>query len=466
MAPAAAERRPLRGAGDARLVRGITFWPATMLIVGNVIGSAIFLTTGAMVEALPSMALVLAAWAAGGLMAFAGGVTLAEMGAMFPESGGMYVFLEEAYGRFVAFLFGWAMVLVVLPGGIAAVAVGFATAFGTFVPALSTTRVLATVPFPLGSLTISAGQVVAAASIVALTLANLFNVATTSRLSAVVTFVKIAALVGIPVGAIALWPHTPSLTPIVPAISRPVATFGVVMIAVLWAYDGWSYLCFAAGEVHDPGRTLPRAFLCGTLLLAVTYVIANVGYFVALPISSIAGEPVVAEKAMTVVLGAVGAPLVAGVICMSTLSCNLAGMLVCSRAGYGMAVDGMFFRFAALVHPVSRVPIGALAGLAVWSSALTISGTYEQLYTYVMFASVLFNVLGALALFRLRRTHAHVSRPYRAWGYPFTPILFALASVGLVVNTLRERPIESVAGLLLIAAGIPAYLYWRARRSA
>jgi basic amino acid/polyamine antiporter, APA family len=462
---------PVRAAGaflpparDHALVRGITFWPATMLVVGNVIGSAIFLTTGAMVAALPSAPLVMAAWLAGGLMACAGGLTFAEMGAMLPRSGGVYVFLEEAYGPLLAFLFGWTMVLIVLPGGTAAVAVGFAESFSYFFPALSTGRVLTTISIPFGPLSISAGQIVAALSIGALATANLFGVGTASRVAAVVTMLKVVAVVAIPVVAIAAWPHTPALVPIVPPVARPVAAFGVAMIAVMWAYEGWAYLAFAAGEVHDPSRTLPRAFIYGTLGLTVVYLLVNVGYFVALPLAAISGEIRVAEKAMTAVVGPLGASVVAAIVCLSTLGCNMSAVLAVSRAGYAMAVDGMFFRFAALVHPTYRTPYGALLGLAFWSCALTLSGSYEQLFTYVMFAAVLFNVLAGLAIFRLRRTHARLPRPYRTWGYPVVPLVFVIGSLGLVVNTLLERPAESVAGLLLIAAGLPAYWFWRRRR--
>src|SRR5215218_10124769 len=443
--------------GDDALVRDITFWPATMLVVGNVIGSAIFLTTGAMVEGLPSASLVLAAW-------FAGGLTFAEMGAMLPRSGGMYVFLEEAYGPLVAFLFGWTMVLIVLPGGTAAVAVGFAESFSYFVPSLSTARIVTTVPLPLGSLSISAGQIVAAVSIAALVGANLFGVAAASRIAAVVTALKVVAVTAIPVLALAVWPHTPALTPVVPPVARPLAAFGVAMIAVMWAYEGWAYLAFAAGEVRDPSRTLPRAFIYGTLGLTVVYLLVNVGYFVALPIASLSGEARVAEKAMTAVVGPAGAMVVAAIVCLSTLGCNMSAVLAISRAGYAMAIDGMFFRFAARVHPKYRTPYGALLGLAVWSCALTLSGSYEQLFTYVMFAAVLFNVLAGLAIFRLRRTHAHLARPYRTWGYPVVPLVFVLGSLGLVINTLLERPAESIAGLLLMVAGLPAYLYWRGQR--
>src|SRR5215218_557462 len=326
--------------GDDALVRDITFWPATMLVVGNVIGSAIFLTTGAIVEGLPSASLVLAAWFAGGLMACAGGLTFAEMGAMLPRSGGMYVFLEEAYGPLVAFLFGWTMVLIVLPGGTAAVAVGFAESFSYFVPSLSTARIVTTVPLPLGSLSISAGQIVAAVSIAALVGANLFGVAAASRIAAVVTALKVVAVTAIPVLALAVWPHTPALTPVVPPVARPLAAFGVAMIAVMWAYEGWAYLAFAAGEVRDPSRTLPRAFIYGTLGLTVVYLLVNVGYFVALPIASLSGEPRVAEKAMTAVVGPAGAIVVAAIVCLSTLGCNMSAVLAISRAGTRWRLTG------------------------------------------------------------------------------------------------------------------------------
>jgi basic amino acid/polyamine antiporter, APA family len=432
-------------AGDLALIRGITFWPATMLIVGNVVGSAVFLTTGTMVETLPSVSLILAAWLAGGLLACAGGLTFAELGAMLPRSGGMYVYLQEAYGSFPAFLFGWTMVLVVLPGGVAAVAVGFAESFGP--------------------LRISAGQVLAAISIAVLAVVNLARVESASRAAAVVTMLKVGAVAGLAAVAIAAWPQSPSLTPVVPPVARPLASFGVVMIAVMWAYEGWSYLAFAAGEVRDPARTLPRAFIYGTIGLTLLYSLANAGYFVALPLSAMSGEVRIAEKAMTAAVGPIGASVVAAIVCLSTLGCNMAAVLACSRAGYGMAADGMFFRFAARVHPRTRTPHGALLGLAFWSCALALSGSYDQLYTYVMFASVLFNVLGGLAIFTLRRTRPDLPRPYRAWGYPIVPLAFVIGSSWLVVNTLLERPMESLAGLLLMAAGVPAYVYWQTKKT-
>ena len=450
-------------AGDGALVRAIGLWPAAMLVVGNVIGSAIFLTTGVMLGELPSVPLVLAAWTMGGLLCCAGGLALAELGTMFPRSGGLYVFLEEAYGPLVGYLYGWSLLIVILPGSVAAVGVGFAEYFSYFVPSLGMSHVLLRVPLPFGTWTLAAGQIVASISIAVAVAINMVDVRRASAIGAIMTTFKIVALAAIPLVALTTAPHMPSLTPIVPDVPRPLAAFGVVMIAVMWAYDGWYYLAFAAGEVKDPSRTLPRAFIGGTLLVTVTYLLVNVGYFVALPVEALRGEVRVAERVGLALLGPAGASLVALLVCVSTFGCNVAAALTGSRSAFAMANRGLFFRFAAGVHPVYRTPHGALIGLGAMSCVLTLLGNYEQLFTYVTFGVVAFNTLGVAAIFRLRLRRPDQPRPYRAWGYPVVPALFVLASTGLVLNTFLQRPAESLAGLLLIAAGIPAFYYWRAR---
>jgi APA family basic amino acid/polyamine antiporter len=452
--------------GDAALVRAIGLWPATMLLVGNVIGSAIFLTTGTMLAELPSVPLVMLAWLAGGLLACAGGLTLAELGTMFPRSGGMYVFLEEAYGPVMGYLYGWSLLLIMLPGSLAAVAVGFAEYFSHFVPALGMANVLVQVPLPFGTWSISAGQVVAALSILAAVAMNLTNVRRASGIAAIVTAVKVAALVAIPVVAFMSARRGPDLTPVVPDVPSPLASFGVVMIAVMWAYEGWYYLAFAAGEVENPSRTLPRAFIAGTLIIMATYLLVNVGYFVALPAEALRGEVRVAERVGLALVGPIGASLVALLVCVSTFGNNIVGALAGSRTGFAMASQGMFFRFAARVHPVDRSPHGALIGLGLFSALLTLLGNYEQLFTYVTFGAVAFNTLGVAAIFVLRRLRPDAPRPYRTWGYPIVPALFVLASLGLVASTFLQRPIESLLGVLLIAAGLPAYYYWRSQAAA
>jgi basic amino acid/polyamine antiporter, APA family len=448
---------------DAPLVRGIGVRSATLLVITNVIGSAIFLTPGSMAATLPSEPLLLAAWAAGGVIALCGGLTYAEMGAMYPRSGGLYVFLEEAYGPLVAFLFGWTCMLVILTGSVATVAVGFAKYFSYFVPALSTTNVLATLPTPVGAWTISAGQIVAAVSILALGGVNFFGVRSGNRLQVVLTVLKVAALAALPIVAILLHPVTPSLTPIVPPIARPAAAFGVIMIAVMWAYEGWYYLPFCAGEIADARRAVPTALVLGILSLIAIYVSVNIAYMLALPLPEMQGVERIAEKAVTALVGRRGASLVAATVVVSTLGCNAAAVIAMSRACYAMACDGLFFRSAAAVHPIYRTPHIALAMTCGWSALLALTGTYEQLFTWVTFASVAFGVLGGLAVFRLRRTAPRAERPYRVWGYPVVPAVFVLGLGALVINTAIEKPTESLIGTCIVALGMPAFWCWRSR---
>jgi APA family basic amino acid/polyamine antiporter len=441
------------------LVRAIGLPAATLLVVGNVIGSAIFLTSGSMAADLQSTPALLAAWLAGGLLTMAGGLTFAEMGAMLPRTGGLYVFLEEAYGPLWGFLFGWAALLVVLTGSVAGVAVGFAEYLSYFFPALSTSRVLAVA----GPFAISAGGVVAAVSILAIGWLNVVGVAAASRVQSVLTVAKVLGIAAIPVLALLLMPVTPTWTPLVPPVARPVAAFGIAMIAVMWAFEGWSYLAMSAGEVRDAARVVPRAYVLGTVSLTVIYLAVNVGYVFTLSLPEMSGETRIAAKAMTALMGPAGASFIAGVVVISTLGCNVAGTLAMSRACFAMARAGLFFRSVAAVHPVYRTPHVAIAVTCVWSAVLAVSGSYEQLFTYVTFASVLFSTLGGLAIFRLRRTHAHLPRPYRVWGYPVVPALFVAGSGLLVVNTLMERPAESLLGLGFVALGLPMYWHWRGR---
>jgi APA family basic amino acid/polyamine antiporter len=449
---------------DATLIRGIGVRSATLLVITNVIGSAIFLTPGSMAATLPSEPLLLVAWIAGGAIAICGGLTYAEMGAMYPRSGGLYVFLEQAYGSLVGFLFGWAGMLVILTGSVATVAVGFAKYFSYFVPALSTSHQVVALPVPWGVWSISAGQILAAVSILAIGAVNYFGIRTGNRLQATLTVVKVAALAALPVVALALHPAAPSFSPLVPPIAKPAAAFGVVMIAVMWAYEGWYYLPFSAGEVADARRAVPVALVAGIVALIAIYLTVNLAYMFALPLVEIQGVERIAEKAVTALVGAGGARIVAATVVVSTLGCNAAAVIGISRACYAMACDGLFFKAAAAVHPRYRTPHVAIAMTCVWSALLTLTGTYEQLYTWVTFASVAFGVLGGLAIFRLRRLQPHADRPYRTWGYPVVPALFVGGLGVLVVNTVVEKPTESVIGVLIVALGLPAYLYWNARR--
>jgi APA family basic amino acid/polyamine antiporter len=446
---------------DAGLVRGIGLWGATLLAIGSVIGSGIFLTTGSMMAVLPSTSLVIAAWVAGGMLAMAGGLTYAEMGSMFPRSGGLYVFLTEAYGPVWGFLFGWACLLVILTGSVATVAVGFAEYFSYFIPSLGTDRVLMTVVMPWGPWSVSAGQLVAAASVIVITAINYTGIQQGNIANSALTVAKVGGLVAIPVLALVVAPVDPQWTPIVPpSSSRPLAAFGVIMIAVMWTYEGWYYVAFAAGEILNPARTVPRALIMGTIALTTVYVAVNLAYVRALTVEEIAGVARIAEKAVMALVGPVGATLVAASVVVSTFGCNVAGVIASSRVCFAMASDGRFFPAAARVHPVYRTPHVALVITSIWSVLLTLTGGYQALFTYVTFASVLFGTLGGLAIFVLRWRRPQLPRPYRALGYPVIPALYILGSFALVWNTLIERPTESIAGLLLVALGLPFYARW------
>jgi APA family basic amino acid/polyamine antiporter len=232
---------------------------------------------------------------------------------------------------------------------------------------------------------------------------------------------------------------------------------------VLWANDGFYFLTYAAGEVKDPARNMPRALTFGLLAVMAIYLIVNFVYLIALPMDELARTDRVAQAAATALVGPSGATLVALTVVISTFGCNAAAILAGSRLLYGMAVDGLFLPAAASVHPRYRSPHVAIVAITIWSSLLALSGSYLQLYTYVVFTSVLFSLFGGLALFRLRRTRPAADRPYRVWGYPIVPGLFVVGSLFVVGNTLMAKPFESLVGLGFLALGLPAYFYWRSR---
>jgi basic amino acid/polyamine antiporter, APA family len=447
---------------DEGLVRALGLGSAILFVLGSVIGSGIFMTTGTMAAALPSATLIIAAWVAGGVLALTGGLTYAEMGSMYPRSGGVYVYLREAFGPLVAFLYGWAALLVFFSGGIAAVAVGFSEYVSYFVPALSTTRVLWSVATPAGTWIVSAAQIVAVVAIAALAAINYVGVKSGNLVNVVLTLAKVIGLAALPVLALVASQTTPAWIPVVPPdVTRPLAGFGIAMIAVLWTNDAWYCVTWIAGEMKQPQRDLPRALLIGISLLTLIYVVVNVAYFYALPISDLKGVSRVAERAATALAGVNGARLVALTVVVSTFGCDAAAILAGARLLFAMARDGVFLPAAAKVHPVYRTPHVAIVALSAWSAVLALSGTYEQLFTYVMFSSILLHMIGAIALFRLRRTRPDHPRPYRVWGYPYVPAVFILASTAFVLNTLREKPAESFAGLGLLALGLPVYWYFK-----
>lgn len=444
---------------DEGLVRALGLGSAVLFVLGSVIGSGIFLTTGVMAAVLPSPTLILLAWAAGGAIAITGGLTYAEMASMYPRSGGVYVYLREAFGPMVAFLYGWAALLIFFSGGIAAVAVGFADYLSYFVPTLSPSRILWSAPTPLGTWTVSAAQVVAVVSIAALARINYVGVRSGNRANVILTVAKVLGLAALPILALMAADVSPAWTPVAAHVARPLAGFGIAMIAVLWANDAWYCVTWIAGEMRNPQRDLPRALIIGILLLTAIYLVVNLAYLYSLPMSELQGVTRVAERAASALAGTNGAAFVAITVLISTFGCNNAAILAGARLLFAMARDGVFLPFASSVHPRYRTPHVAIVAISVWASLLALSGTYEQLFTYVMFASSLLHMIGAAGVFRLRRLRPDVPRPYRVWGYPLVPVIFIGASAAFVLNTLIERPRESLAGLGFLALGLPVYWY-------
>jgi APA family basic amino acid/polyamine antiporter len=460
----AASERVVDGRGSepaVGLVRALGAWDGTLITIGSVVGTGIFLTTSDMARVLPHPGLIVLVWLVGGLLTLAGALTYAELGVLFPRAGGIYDFVKEAYGPLWGFLYGWASFFVIMSGGIAALAVGFGEYLGSFFPFLSTGHVLVSAPIGPWRWTLSGGQVAAVGAILILTIVNQFGVKEGAWVQNALTLLKLGGIAVFLVAALT-WP---SPLPVAAGTVPPhaLAGFGVAMIAALWTYDGWYGLTFSAGEMKDPGRNLPLGIILGTAGVVSLYVLVNVVYVRTLSVAEMASHPRIAEAVAAALLGPMGARLLSAVVVVSAFGCVSATILYSSRIYQPMAADGVFFRSLAVIHPRYRTPVRSLWAQSLWAIVLTVSGTYDQLFTYVVFAALLFHVATGAAVFVLRHTRPDAPRPYRVWGYPVVPVLFILASLLLVGNTLLERPRESVLGLVLVALGVPAYLYWRRR---
>jgi basic amino acid/polyamine antiporter, APA family len=429
------------------LKRELGLLDATMINLGTIVASAIFLVPSYIAQQLHASSLVILAWLVGGAVSLLGALCVAELGAAFPAAGGLFIYLREAYGPVWGFLYGWANAVVINPASIAAIAVGFATYAGHFVP-----------------LDGRAIKAVAIGSIVALTALNCLGVRLGATTQNILTFIKVA-LVGVlivaglvlPGGSIEnfrpVWPDQP--------LGSLIAPFGVAMVAVLWAYDGWIESTYVGSEIKEPGRIVPRAILLATLGAVVLYSLVSLAYIYVLSPARTAVSAEVAADAARVTLGAGGAALVAAAILVSTLGANNGIVLTAARIPYAMAQDGVMFRAIGWVHPRWRTPVTSLLVQAAIAIALALSGDYEKLAGYVIFASFVFYALGCGAVVRLRYRRPDLPRPYRAWGYPVTPIVFIAFATYLTGNTIVEAPRDAAVGAGLILAGLPFYLYWR-----
>lgn len=431
------------------LKRELSLFDSTMINVGTMIASAIFLVPADVAAAVPGIGLMTLAWVLGGAISLLGALSVAELAAAYPRAGGQYAYLREAYGPVWGFLYGWTALLVINTASIAAIAVGFARYVAFFVP-LSETSI----------------HIVAVLSIIALTLLNMRGVRLGATTQNILTLAKVGAIVAL-VGAAFLLPggSSANLNPLWPSgpAESWIRPFGVAMVAVLWAYDGWIEITYVGSEIKDPGRNLPRSIILSTLLVIGLYTVVSLAYAFVLGPAGMAASKVVASDAAAVVLGGAGAAIVAGAIMVSTLGANNGQTLAGPRIPYAMARDGLFFRAQGRVHPRYATPVVALLTQGIIAAVLAASGTYNTLFTYVVFASFLFYGLSAAAVIRLRRRAPELSRPYRTWGYPLTPLVFIACAALLVVTTVIETPRESAVGAALILLGLPGYWYWKKR---
>src|SRR5258708_909477 len=429
------------------LKRELGLLDTTMINLGTIVASAIFLVPSFIAQQLHASSLVILAWLVGGAVSLLGALSIAELGAAFPAAGGLFVYLREAYGPVWGFLYGWANAVVINPASIAAIAVGFATYVGHFVPLAG------------GGI-----KAVAIASILALTALNCLGVRLGATTQNILTFIKVA-LVGVLIVAGLFLPggSAENFRPVWPdqPLGALIGPFGVAMVAVLWAYDGWIESTYIGSEIKDPGRVTPRAILLATLGAILLYSLVTLAYIHVLSPARTALSTEVAADAARVTLGAAGAALVAAAILVSTLGANNGIVLTAARIPYAMAQDGVMFGAIGWVHPRWRTPVTSLVVQAVIAIALALSGDYEKLAGYVIFASFLFYALGCGAVLWLRHTRPDLPRPYRAWGYPVTPIVFIAFATWLTVNSIIEAPRDAPAGAALIASRIPFYFYSR-----
>jgi len=482
-----------------KLVRGLGPLDATMIVMGSMIGSGIFITSAESTRLLGAPGWLLLAWVMAGVMTITGALCCAELAAMLPHAGGQYVFLRQAYGPSIGFLFGWTLFLVIQTGTIAAVAIAFAKFSGVFVPMIATENYLVRPVRLLGAyaISLSTEQAVAVLLIFFLTWINTRGLAIGRLVQNTFTFAKTAALIGlIVIGLSSGWRATcaarasawwdPWANGWTPQLAQPGLTmagalallliFGKAMVGPLFAQTAWTNVTFTGSEIRDPGRTLPRALLLGCGVVVTLYVLANLAYVATLSLGEIAHAPQnrIAVAALQAALGSGGASAMAAAIMVSTFGCNNGLILAGARVYYAMARDGLFFRAIARTNS-RRVPGAALLAQGFWAAFLTLPRTassdaagarhygnvYTQLLEYIVAADLVFYVLLVAAVMVLRRKNPDTLRPYRALGYPFVPIVAIALALLLIADLAVLAPATCGIGFAIVLSGLPAFLLWK-----
>jgi basic amino acid/polyamine antiporter, APA family len=430
-------------ANRPELSRQLSLLDSICIVIGSTIGVGIFIVPASIARELPSATMILAMWVVAGIITFFGALAYAELGAMMPEAGGQYIYLREAYGPLAAFVCGWVAFLIVQSGSIAAVSVGFGIYLSYLAPGVP-----------------GAGRWAPLAVIALFSFINYRSLRWSAQTQNLFTALKVGGL-GVLIASSLLLsaPAGPGSAP----SPAPLSLHGVVVtfLGCFLAYDGWQYIAFVAGEVKNPSRNIPAALALGTGVVILLYVLANLAYFRVLPLSSIAASEHVAATAAEQTMGHIGARMVALTILLSAAGGANGVILTSPRLYFAQARDGLFFQKLAEVHPRFGTPAFSILAQGAWTSVLAVSGSYETLFSFVLFAMWLFHAMTVLGVCILRRKAPELPRPYRMWGYPVTPLLFTSFALWFVVNTFLTRPGSSLAGALIVASAVPIYYLWK-----
>jgi APA family basic amino acid/polyamine antiporter len=440
---------------------------AVFLLVGSVFGSGIFLSSGLMAADCPSSLHLLLAWLLGGVITLLGALTFAELGTLFPGAGGPYVYLREAYGRLPAFLYGWGFFWIVGCGGVAALAAALIEALKPFIPGLAAGGVL----FRLGSgplaVDVTLPRLLAALAVILVSGLNLAGLRAGMRFQNGLVLLRSAGIiVFIAAGFAAAFVPGSSVSVSRAFHAAPVswAGFGAALMAVFWTYDGWYSVTCTAEEIKNPTKTLPAALVIGTLAVTILYVLTNIVYGMALPVSEMKGVVRIGETAALRLFGPAAAGGFAGLVAVSVLGCLSANILFCARVPFAMSRDGLFWRGLGTVHPKTELPARALVFQMAVAALLCLTGSYQRLYEFVVFALTVFFAATALAVPWLRRRRPDLPRPCRTWGYPVVPVAFAGVNLAVFALSALTRPGLAAAATGILVLGLPAYAVWRSRR--
>ncbi len=431
------------------LKKQLSLFGLTMIAIGSCIGAGIFMTPAQVASNLPSPFWILLVWAAGGLVALTGALTFAELGGMFPKAGGVYIFLKEAYGDFIAFLYGFAILLVITSGALAALAEGFAY-YAKYLFELKPQEM----------------KLIAVGTLVVLTIINILGVKIGELVIKLVTSAKLMGIAGVIfVGLIILLPdpHPISFSPS-PAPNAILSSFFLAFIGVFFSYGGWHHATYLAAEVKDAQRNVPKAMISGVLVVTITYILTNLAYLWMLPVETIAGSEAVAADGLGKYF-AVGGKIIAVLIMVSVFGTIAIYTMTAPRIYFAMARDRVFFKQLARVHPTFGTPVNAIVLQSSWAIVLLLFwDTFEDLITYVVFMDLIFMVLAAISIIIFRQTKKEADRPYRTVAYPVLPLIFIAVNAIFIVNTLIERPVQAWAGIIVVVVGLLFYLYFKSRK--